>query len=518
MSRAVLLYGEEDLLNEYNKRVAEKQNRKGSATEGKHSQTVGVIRGIRQMMADIEMFGSSAYIVTGGLFDTKKQFYRLISLLLSNLGIVFDIRSPSPWQIISELERRGIITVSESANIKVCLSIANEVRMKAYFANNGQKELFSPLPEFANHAEQSVEIPVFRDFNEDMLVRLLSTSDEMCERCREFCFKWVQDDKIDCSIFQNPPRGSSKAVQLGFLYLRLQHLHKALKWMRSVPKDSLDYGSCLNGQGYIYVHFGEFEKGIECFEEAVQWHYQNGQSPHLVLQCINNLACAFIFVKRYKIATVKLEEAICKHKEIYGERSPSVILMLLMRNLGYVHYEIGSVILAVKTLKAAEEMQRRFTRVSDEYMIIQNMYMALSFSKLDEHEQAEEYMERAIRHSHKLYGENNVSINLARVYNAAGLVYTRKRSNKAVSFFERSLEFHQQLFSDSPHIGKIITQSGSKHFLLRLPVGRGGVANSPRFCFFFICHCRKLGYRSWVISLAFFCCLAHSYVSFEPNL
>ena len=35
--------------------------------------------------------------------------------------------------------------------------------------------------------------------------------------------------------------------------------------------------------------------------------------------------------------------------------------------------------------------------------------------------------------------------------------------------------------------------------LLRLPVGYGGVLNSPRFCFFF--PCRKSGYRSWVIPL-----------------
>ena len=35
--------------------------------------------------------------------------------------------------------------------------------------------------------------------------------------------------------------------------------------------------------------------------------------------------------------------------------------------------------------------------------------------------------------------------------------------------------------------------------LLRLPVGYGGVLNSPRFWFFF--PCRKSGYRSWVIPL-----------------
>ena len=464
MSRAVLLFGDEALLNEYNKRVAEKQNKKSSATEGKPSQTVGVIRGMQQMMVDIETFTPSIDFHVGALFDTKKQFYRLISLLLSNLGMIFDIRTPSPWQIISELELRGIITVSESANIKVCLSIANEVRMKTYFANNGQNELFSPVPEFANPAKQSVEIPTFRDFDENMLVRLLSKSGEMCGRCRAFYFKWLQDDKIDCSIFQNTPRESSKAVQLGFLYLRLQHLHKALAWMKSVPKESSDYGKCLDGQGCIYAQLGEFDKSIQFFEEALQWLYQNEKSPDSLLPCINNLAGTLIVAKKYKMAIAKLEEAICKHREIFGERSPSVILMLSTQNLGYAHYNIGNVILAVETLKAAEEMQSRLSTVYDENIINQNIYMALSFSKLDQHEEAEEYMERAIRHNHKLYGENNLSINLARVYNLAGLVHTRKRSNKAVSFFERSLEIHQQLFSGSPHFCKIITQTCSKHF------------------------------------------------------
>ena len=52
--------------------------------------------------------------------------------------------------------------------------------------------------------------------------------------------------------------------------------------------------------------------------------------------------------------------------------------------------------------------------------------------------------------------------------------------------------------------------------LLRLPVGCPGVLNSPRFCFFF--RCRKSGHRSWVIPLAFLCCLAHCYASFKPIL
>ena len=36
------------------------------------------------------------------------------------------------------------------------------------------------------------------------------------------------------------------------------------------------------------------------------------------------------------------------------------------------------------------------------------------------------------------------------------------------------------------------------NLLLRLPIGRGGVINSPRSVFF---GCQKLGYRSWVMPL-----------------
>jgi hypothetical protein len=245
MSRAVLLYGDQALLDEYNERVAEKLNTKSSVINGKSTTTVGFTRGIQVMMLDVETYhpmnsylGEYCYI--GALFDAKKQFYRLISLLLSDLGLIFNTRSPSPWQVISELQTRGIIRDSECVDIKVCLSIANEIRLKTYFANNGQKELFSPVSQNTNTVEQSADVPIFRDFNEDILVHLLSISNDICSRCREFCSKYIEQDNIDVSLFQNPSLGYSKAMRLGYLYFRLQNLHKALEWMQSESKDSLN--------------------------------------------------------------------------------------------------------------------------------------------------------------------------------------------------------------------------------------------------------------------------------------
>ena len=253
MSRVALLYREQALLDEYNNYVTKKLNEKSPETKRKSTVdftraigqmmheividdafnilkssrkstlSVGVTRGICQLVEDNATYhpiDSLNKIPIGGLFDTKKDFHRLISLLLTDLGLVFDIRSPSPWQVISELQNQDIFSETDSANLKVCLSIANEIRLKAYFANGGQKELYSPLLQSPDTTEQSTDDPIFRDFDEDTLVRLLSTSYDMHGRCQEFCFKYARQGEVDASILRNP-FSHSKALVMGNLYFRL---------------------------------------------------------------------------------------------------------------------------------------------------------------------------------------------------------------------------------------------------------------------------------------------------------
>ncbi len=241
---------------------------------------------MQQMMEDVDTYNPyysylGLHRTVGGLFDTKKQFYRLISLLLADLGLIFDIRSSSPWQVIAKLQNRGIIGESDSASLKVALSIANEIRLKTYFANGGQKELFSPLLQSTNAAEQSTEVPIFRDFDEDILVRLLTTSNDMYQRCRLFCSTYNQQGEVDASVLRIPTVWPSKAKVSAQLYLRLQNFPKALESLKSVPKDSPDYAGCVNMQGALYMDLGEYEKAIECFEIASE--------------CVQNEVVAFLF-------------------------------------------------------------------------------------------------------------------------------------------------------------------------------------------------------------------------------
>lgn len=285
----------------------------------------------------------------------------------------------------------------------------------------------------------------------------------MSSNCREFCIKFIKEDQIDVGVFQSSYPASSKALQLGNLYFRLQKLHKALAWMESESKDSPSYWKSLNGRGHIYLHFGEYDKGLECFEEALQNLQNNlqnkGFSDPDMLWCIHSVSCALMYMRKYKMAIIRLEEGICKHSEIYGEGSETILLAGLMQDLGNAYLDMGELELADKTCREVEQMYKRFTNISDEDMILFYIYMAVSLSKLAQQEQALEYIERALQLGHKIYGRNTISTNLARIYNCAGVVYFRRQNDKALVFFERSLEFYQCIIGDHFHHGKIISCS-----------------------------------------------------------
>ena len=455
MSRVALLYGEQGLLHEYNNCVAEKLDKKWPETMRKSNLTVGFTRGIRQIKEGIVNYGSASSLLEspmGGLFNTKKHFYRLISLLLTDLGLVFDIKSPSPWQVISELRNQDIIIESDSANLKICLSIANEMRLKAYFANGGQKELFSPLLQSPDSADQSTDDPIFHDFDEDTLVRLLSTSADLHQRCYEFCLKYLQQDEVDANILRNH-FFPSEALVMRNLYLRLQNFPKALKWIKSVSKDSPDYAYCVCSRGLFHAEDGAYEKAIECYETALE--YSQDPSQNLVLHC--HVANVLLQCSQYKKARSRLEKAMKLHDEIYGEGSETWILTVMMVYLANVFCQLQDTPSSIKTLQRAEKMQKRITHCRDMDVIALNLSMAESYSKLGQIDQSLECLDKALRLSHKIFGENNLSSELLKIHIDAAIVYGHcGRCDDAISLLERSLKRMESLYGDTPNEGKIV--------------------------------------------------------------
>ena len=458
-----MLYGKQSLLDEYNERVAKKLNTKSTLAD-QCTLTVGFNRGIAQMALDVAMYHPQfsylgQHCTVGALFDVKKQFYRLISLLLSDLGLIFDIRCPSPWHVIPELQTRGIISEIDSTNIKICLSIANEIRLKTYFANQGQKELLSPVSRYENTTELSTDPPIFRNFQEDILVRLLNTSNDMHQRCHKFSLKYFKQKEIDISLLTKASVSSSRASLRGSLYYRLQNLPKALQFFELEPEDSADYPACLNNQGIIYRMYGDHQKSVKYFEKALQVHKQNDENSNLnVLACLHNLAKSLLFTEQYAMAKIKIDEALKKHTEIYGEGEETINLSRLKETLGLIYHNLAKMDLAVETFKEVEKMQSRMSDVPDFDAIMLAVSIASSLSELDKHEESLEYIEKALRLAKKLFGEEDVSFELTKIYVEAASVFEHcNRNDEALSWYQRGLELLKRIFGDKPHPGKITT-------------------------------------------------------------
>ncbi|XP_028407447.1 uncharacterized protein LOC114530060 isoform X2 [Dendronephthya gigantea] len=458
MSRVALLFGEQALIAEYNERVAEKLNTKSTAVESiseGNSPTVGVNRGIKQLLHDITNY------------DPYDSF----------LGLIFNIRSASPWHVISELQNREIIDEFESANVNVCLSIANEIRLKTYFANEGQKEVLSPVPGDAktaaeqrsnncNTEQRMDDSPFYPDFDEDVVVRLLSTSFDMQKRCEEFCIKYNKCNEINIRILQNPVSYFSKASLKGHFYFRLQNLPKALEAMESIPEDNKDPGT-LYGQALVYLRNEENEKSIEYLEKALEAHFKNEEMSNLhVLQGMSSLAMALLLSGEYEKAKFRLEEAIVKHNEIYGEGSQTIELCFLMRRLASAYSDLGDSALAFETLRKVERIQGSLTYVPDDEKIKTYYVMACSLTAKKQYSESLEYLKKALQLSHKLFGKHNLSIELASIYMGAGVVYERcLLYDEAASWYERSLELFHLIFGKNPCRGKIVClmQLGKLH-------------------------------------------------------
>ena len=466
MSRATLLYGEQSLLDEYNSNVIKKLYEKSSET----IRNPGFTRGIRQVIEDIKTYHPShSYLseVAGGLFDTKKHFYRLISLLLTDLGMVFDIRSPSPWQVISKLRNRYIIDESDSANLKVCLSIANEIRLKVYFANGRQKELFSPLSQSSDTPEQSTDHPIFRDFDEDTLVRLLTASTVLHQRCYEFCAKYKvdqkdevsqqdevdQQDKVDASVFRKH-FSPSKHLVMCQLYFRLQNFPKVSECLKSIPQNSPEYAQCAFPRGVHHQYKGEFKEAIECYETALKC----SKDPFDTLLLHRNIANCLNGRFQYKQAKNKFEETIKLHGEIYSEGSEPWILSELMLGLSYLLFDLGDISSTIKTLRRVEKMQtEQIKRCSDKDVMLLNLYMAKSYGKLRQNDQPLDYLNKALRLGHKIYGEHNLSDQLGHIYRLAAPVYEDcGLPDKALSLLERSLKLMESVHGDTPNAGEFV--------------------------------------------------------------
>ena len=190
----------------------------------------------------------------------------------------------------------------------------------------------------------------------------------------------------------------------------------------------------------------------EWYETALE--YSQDPDQNVLLHC--NVANVLLECSQHKKARKRLEKAMKLHDEIYGKGSETLILSQLMLHLGVLFHLLQDEPSAIKTLQRVEEIHKRIKHCSEIDVISLNLCMAESYGKLFQNDHSLDCVNKALRLSHKIFGEDNLSSELLKIHIDAATVYGHcGRYHEAISLLERSLKRMESLYGDTPNKGKI---------------------------------------------------------------
>eukprot|EP00058_Branchiostoma_floridae_P013427 XP_002598915.1 hypothetical protein BRAFLDRAFT_79846 [Branchiostoma floridae] len=93
----------------------------------------------------------------GFQYDVKKEIYRFPTLTINNLGICFESKRNTPWEVIDALRDNKHISEMGAHNLSVAISIATLLRLQTYLAYGRQKEGVTTLPVLQPKEQKSGE-------------------------------------------------------------------------------------------------------------------------------------------------------------------------------------------------------------------------------------------------------------------------------------------------------------------------------------------------------------------------
>ena len=240
LSTCVLICGDQSLFEDYvaNKRKtyfeddAETESSCVSV-EGEEKMTARKERILQELVNVEQQYHTSLanYIrKTGGSYAIKKDFYRFPSLVVEYLGQYYNIESSSSWETIDKLESAKGISSDGGHNLRVALSIASELRLRAYLDNRSQNEYFNDLLALvARHdAPKHLAMVLQRFFFtvvplENVIRRLPETGNLLHLK--------------DCVLYDNNPKIKAQ------MYMQFKQHYKATQMLQDVVTEKLQFST-----------------------------------------------------------------------------------------------------------------------------------------------------------------------------------------------------------------------------------------------------------------------------------
>eukprot|EP00058_Branchiostoma_floridae_P003297 XP_002588785.1 hypothetical protein BRAFLDRAFT_89785 [Branchiostoma floridae] len=461
LKRAVLLMGDQDLMHEYTDRL-----RESTAT----SPDLGLATLLKRSIGE-----TGTYLPQEQLLDVKKEIYRVPSLAIELLRVVFGVESASVWEALVELERRRQVSNENANHLKVLTSISAELRLRTYLSNEGQREQLSVLPGMKTDLEgldisNSVIDTVFRIPDTKMLFRYYYTAIPLKECILDVFGNGIQAQMaafLEAVLFDNSHllRG-----------LIAQKLHK---YRESTISLEAAMGTAEGDQEILvsilialadncirYNDFGGVIKHSEQSLKILESIYGDKAHPGIAMS-LHNLGLSWSELDDQNKAMDYLQQSHSMTEVNYGSDAANHELASLSYDLGICWSSLGDMKKAMKyheqSLKIGKSMFG--DKAANLYIARSLNSLGQCWSKLGDDRKAINYFEQSLMLDKTMYGHNTVHPSMAMTYHNLGLCWINLGDyGKAARLFKHSLEMLKVVHGDNtvhPTVAKVLDSIGS---------------------------------------------------------
>lgn len=458
LTTSTLIIGNEKLHQQYEECVRDIFNQKLESEEIRKKTAR------KMLVTDVDEFNPKVgeYNEDGKLYIVKQEIYRLPSIIFDRLALYFDLdceishtketflKYKSTWDRIEIMARRHIIDESAKNNLLIIASISNELRLRAYLSNNGQREKMHVIS-----SQQSTMLKksynIFQLSLKDLLFRYYFTVLPMHEVIEKFCQMNVSEQITDREYFKASFFDNS-AITNGLINKRLLDYKQSEIYFKNALKEYIKkYGSnhaktigCINLLGEILQIQGNLREAKEHYELATTLNCKlNGETHSTTVSLLNNLGSSYQRLGDAKKALELILRALQTELNL-SEINFSVLFQSLI-NFGSIYHDLGESNKSIKAYGFALAIGIKLYNKNDYRIAHVLNNLGLIHKDLGDIIKALQCYKHATSIWQEIYPEGHPHLAIA-IMNL-GLVYHKLgMPRKACSYYEQALSFRLQLF------------------------------------------------------------------------
>jgi tetratricopeptide (TPR) repeat protein len=385
----------------------------------------------------------------GQLFDAKKSFYRIPSLIIDELALYYDIDlgHSSGFAKLAALRDKGILQAEAAQRLAYVLSETMRFRLQTYLHYNAQREGMNPLQQVLLPEDKAQKHHVINTNDLACITYSLQVLLPLYHTMQRF--QQAPDKGRD--LLSKNSLFDESLVTRGKIALRLhqyheaeQHFKQALKQEEKSKTPTASLGNIYGYLGYITNKLADTQQAIDYHERALAIYKQvYGEQHPAVATTLNNMGTAYNSLGDAKRALTYFQQALTIDKQISGEQHPDVAISL--NNMGEAYHSLGDAEQALDYYQQALTIWKQVYGEQHPNVAILQNNMGEAYRSLGDTKQALTYYQQALAIQKQVYGEQHPQVALS--LNNMGLAYgILGDAKQALTYFQQALAIKKQVY------------------------------------------------------------------------